>query len=63
MSGFAVIYDVREDDGEDREEYWEVFDTAKDAEEMFNRAYGGDARVHNARVVLILRTIKEQLDD
>jgi len=63
MAAFAVIYDVRQEEGEDREEYFEVFNSPDEAEKFFMDTFGDDETVHNARVVQILQTIKQQRRD
>lgn len=63
MSSYAVIYDTRAPDGEDREEYFEVFNSPEEAERFFIDSFGEDDAVHNARVVEILHTIKPQRRD
>lgn len=59
---FAVIYDVRQKSGDDSEEYYEAFCSPEEANKMFGDAFGNDDTVHNARLVLVLDTIKPQKD-
>lgn len=62
VSDYAVIYDVRQEDGSDLKNYYGYFGTPEEAGRMFWDALGHLPYVHNAYIVRLEEHLKPHLD-
>ena len=61
-TNLVVIYDVRQPDGSDSEEYYGFFASGDEALLLFNDAFGNNNQVHSAYLCLVVEPIKGPLD-